>query len=184
MISRRRLEARVLDRIRAAMSSGDVRAAFDSALAAERARLTVTDLDGEDKTAKARRAEAQAKLDAVVAAIEDGAPYAQFKARAEALADEIAKADARIATLAARRAARDAAVPDADAVFDRALADMDRLLGDPDLVDRAHDHIAALIERITVHPDDDAPHGVRLELHLPQDSILADPATSGATIVC
>ncbi|MGR3433986.1 MAG: recombinase family protein [Shimia sp.] len=184
MISRRQLEARVLDRVRVAMRSGDVRAAFDAAPAAERAKLDAADIDGEMATAPTRRTEAKAKLDASLAAIEDGAPSAAFESRAETLAAEIAQADARIATLADRRAARDAAVPDADTVFDRALADMDRLLGDPDLVDRAHDHLATLIERITVHPVDDAPHGVRLEPRLSHGSILADPATLGATVVC
>jgi DNA invertase Pin-like site-specific DNA recombinase len=187
-ISRRRLEARVFDRIRAVMRSDDVRASFAAAMEAERAKLLATDVDGAIADARARRAEAQAKLDAIVAAIEDGAPYAAFKAQAKARADEIAGLDARIAELDARRRAQQVPDRSADAVFDAALSEMETLLGDPDLVEQAHTYLARLIDRIVIHTDDAAPHGVRIKLRVPDGSILAAsgrvPADARVAIAC
>ena len=116
------------------------------------------DIDGEMAAARSRRTEAQAKLDATLASIEDGAPYAVFKARADGPATEIAQADGQSLPSPPSRHARCCRARRGRSL-NPALADMDRLLGGSD---RAHDPIATLIERLTVNPDDEALHRVRL----------------------
>ncbi|QPH53960.1 hypothetical protein [Pontivivens ytuae] len=98
-------------------------------------------------------------------AIAEGAPYDVFRARVEAIKADLTDLDRRIAT--------------AEALFDAALNRMETLLGNPDLVAEAHDHLTRLIGRITLTPDDTAPNGMQVTIHPTQNGLLAGVEMDG-----
>lgn len=165
-ISRRRIETRVFGALRQAFRSPDLIAAFEAARAEERAKLTDGRLHAERDRLGAALAKAEAGHANILDAIADGAPYAAFKARSEALDDEIRDLASRIATLDAQIAQSSAVAEDARTVYERVLQEMDTLLSDPELVDKAHSYLAVLIEQITLTPDATAQHGIAATLTL------------------
>lgn len=68
-------------------------------------------------------------------------------------------ASGRIARAAATRRSSQSANADIKAVYAAALAEMEVLLGDPSLVDQAHELLATLIRRIVLTPEGTAWHG-------------------------
>lgn len=181
-ISCRRLETRVSARLRAAFASNDLRASFAAALHAERKRPEVRDVHGEVTTLRTDLAQCKKGLDRILQSIEDGAPYALFRDETDRLNDEIASIEARIAELEPLRRSLAAPMPDAAALYDRALQEMTTLLGDPDLVDQANTYLRDLVTRIVLTPDGEAPHGMAVTLHVPLGGLLGQVADGGVHV--
>ncbi|PZX12396.1 helix-turn-helix protein [Palleronia aestuarii] len=55
--------------------------------------------------------------------------------------------------------------PDPAAAYARSVAELETCLGDPDLVYQAHEHIAVLIDRIVLTPNDSRADGIAAESH-------------------
>ncbi len=55
--------------------------------------------------------------------------------------------------------------PDPAAAYARSVAELETRLCDPDLVHQAHEHLAVLIEKIALTPDDSASDGIAAEIH-------------------
>ena len=73
---------------------------------------------------------------------------------------ELAEIEANLARAEARKAARNAPKVNIAAVYAGAVAKMETLLGDPDLVEQAHGYLRTLIHRIVLVPDPAAEHGM------------------------
>ena len=149
LISRRRIEARAFDALRQAFRSPELIASFEAALKAERTKLS----GGSVKADRDRLKSAEAGRENILNAIAEGAPYAAFKARTDALEREIAELITRLSDLEARIAQSAEVQEDAREIYERALQQMETLLSDPELVDEAHGYLATLIQKVTLTPD-------------------------------
>lgn len=163
-MSQKRIEKRVFDCIRSAFLSPELVKQFDKAVAAERKKLDSRDFDGELTGLRAELATAQGRMDGILHSIEEGAQFATFKARAAELDAEIARITAAIGKTEATRRSSQIASVDIKAVYASAIAEMEVLLGDPALVDQAHELLSTLIRRIVLTPDDAAAHGLAVTL--------------------
>ena len=163
-ISQKRIERRVFGRLRDAFRSPELFAAFDAALNEERRRLASFDPATAIARLETQIRKEEAKQEAIFRAIEDGAPFAAFRARSEAIVVELTTLKARLDELTSdqRLTARD--LPATDVLFARAIDMMETLLGDPDHVQQAHDCLRSLIDRIVLVPDPTAEHGLSIKL--------------------
>lgn len=153
-----------IDCICSAFLSPELVTQFDKAGAAERKTLDSRDFDGELTGLRAELATAQGRMDGILRSIEEGAPFAPFKARATELDAEITRITERIGKTEATRRSSQIAGVDIKAVYASAIAEMEVLLGDPAFVDQAHELLSTLIRRIVLTPDDAAPHGMAVTL--------------------
>ncbi|WP_295537036.1 recombinase family protein, partial [uncultured Thioclava sp.] len=140
-----RIEARVFDALRVLESTD-----FGTAIKAAKAQLTLA------RTAR----------DGIMRAIEKGADFADYSARDKELKAEITALEDRIAHLETQQAEKDAIPPDIPAIFEAALHDLEALLGDPDLVARGNEELAALVRCITLLPDPESEDGLAAEIHM------------------
>ena len=180
-IRRTRIEERVFAALAPALLSAGHEAAFAEAMAEEMARHRGKDRQAEirDLEKKLRRAEKARR--GILAAIEDGAPYATFRSRFEDIEAAIADLETRLSAARAEAARADTPPPDLREAFTRALRHIHERLGDPGLVHEAHTLLATLISRIRLTPDDIAPHGIAAEIETDLGRFLsADPETSRA----
>ncbi|SLN69533.1 hypothetical protein ROJ8625_03619 [Roseivivax jejudonensis] len=180
-ISRRRIEARVFGKLRDVMMSEDLIERFQATLKAERKALANVDLDDEHRRLAAALRDAERGRDNMLAAIEQGAPYETFAARAGKLEAEITWLTAKIDETSSRKQARNAPLPDARAIYGEAVARMEALLSDPTLVEEAHGYIAALVPRIELMPDPEAQHGIAVRMHT-RFALLIGEAADGAKV--
>lgn len=163
-ISQKRVERRVFGRLRDAFRSPELFAAFDAALSEERRKLASFDPATEIARIEAQIRKEEAKRESIFRAIEDGAPYAAFRARSEAIDVELTSLKARLDEVSARQRTTARDLPDTETLFARAVDAMETLLGDPDLVHQAHTHLRSLITRIVLVPDPAAEHGLSIKL--------------------
>ncbi|WP_353472888.1 zinc ribbon domain-containing protein [Salipiger sp. H15] len=159
-ISRKRIEARVFARLKEVMLSDELARQFGEALEAERRKLAKANPEADVKRLSAALKEAETKRARIFQAIEDGAPFATFKARANEVEAEIADIAARIEGAKRLITLQHADQPDARLLYERAVAQMELLLGDEELVEQAHAFLGELIRKIALRPDEAAPHGV------------------------
>ena len=165
-ISRKRIEARVFSALRTLFQSEELQAAFDSAVEAERKKLAGGSAKTDLKRLQAALKKAESGQENILKAIADGAPYDMFKAKADALVDEITSLKHRIDNTETRIAQQNAPLSDAKEVFAQALQKMEQLLSSPDYVDERSTYLKMLITRITLTPDASAQHGMRATLHM------------------
>jgi len=188
-ISRKRIETRVFSTLRTLFQSEEHQAAFDAALKAERKKLAGGSAKTDMKRLQAALKKAESGQENILKAIADGAPYDMFKAKADALADEITSLKHQINNTEARIAQQNAPLPDAKKVFAQALQKMEQLLSAPDYVDEASTYLKMLIARITLTPDPKAQHGMQAKLHMaegvlvPAGTQVEDTAGDGGCIV-
>lgn len=177
-ISRKRIEARVFRQLKAAMLSPELEKQFDAALKAERKKQAGTDTAAEAKRLELKLREAEQGRAHIFRAIESGAPFEPFRARAEELEAQIKDLTKRLARAEELKQSKNRKAPDAKDVYARAVAQMDILLSDPDLVDEAHDYLSELIQDITLLPDPGAPNGLDVTMTAGFASLLAEAASS------
>ncbi|OWY03763.1 hypothetical protein B6V75_10100 [Thioclava sp. F1Mire-8] len=163
-IHRDRIEARVFAKLRGTFLTPELAASFDAALKAEYTALandqgvdTVTRLERRLKKARTSRQR-------IFDAIEQGAPYSAYKARAEDLEREIADLEAELAQHQETRAVLPQLPSDSAALFARAVQELETLLADPELVHQANEHLRELIRRVELRPDPDAPDALAAEI--------------------
>jgi len=182
----------VFRRLKAAMLSPELEKQFQAALRAERKKLANTDAAAEATRLELKLKEAEQGRTNIFRAIESGAPFEPFRARAAELEAQIKDLTKRLARAEELKQSKSRKAPDAKDVYARAVAQMDILLSDPDLVDEAHDYLCELIQDITLLPDPGALHGLNVTMTAGFATLLADvaggPRLSDATerysIVC
>ncbi|SEJ52039.1 Site-specific DNA recombinase [Pseudooceanicola nitratireducens] len=179
-ISQKRLERRVFGRLRDAFRSPELFAAFEAALREERQKLASFDPATEIARLESLIRKEEAKQESIFRAIEEGAPFAAFRARSKAIDGELTALRARLeeASSRGRVAAHD--LPDTATLFARAVDAMETLLGDPDLVHQAHTYLRNLITRIVLVPDPAAEHGVSIKLETDFAALLGGADTGHA----
>ncbi|MFP4327979.1 MAG: hypothetical protein ACLFQL_08220 [Paracoccaceae bacterium] len=79
--------------------------------------------------------------------------------------------EAEIAQLKARQAAKSKPAPDIPALFARAVEDLEALLGSPDTVAQANEHLSVLIRRVTLTPDPEAEGGLAIDIETDLDAL-------------
>ncbi|WP_370073836.1 hypothetical protein, partial [Salipiger bermudensis] len=158
----------------------------EAALKAERKKLSGGSVKADRDRLKAALTKAEAGRENILNAIAEGAPYAAFKARSDALEHEITELTTRLSDLEARIAQSAEVQEDARAIYERALQQMETLLSDPELVDEAHGYLATLIQEVTLTPDETAPNGIAAVLSLASGVFPDAPnaADSGTRVSC
>ena len=163
-IRRQRIEARVFNRLRQSLLTPELTERFTAAMRAERVRMQGSDVVDTLAGLRRRRLELERSRGNILRAIEDGAPYAQFKARSEQIEADLAALDRKAAEAEAAQAAAASPPPDPEAAYAEALRRLEELLGPPGFVDQAHDPLAALIREVRLRPDDIAEDGLGAEI--------------------
>jgi len=172
-ISQKRIEARVFGRIRDAFRSPEMLEAFTQALDLKRRKIEASDPRRDVDRLQQRLGKAEGARKAILNAIEGGAPFALYKARSEEIETEIAELEHSLRRLRAKAETAGAAMPDPAALFEGAVARMEQLLGDPDLVDQASHFLRQIIRRIVLVPDAGAQHGLSVKLETDFAALLA-----------
>ncbi|MCP4826871.1 MAG: recombinase family protein [Shimia sp.] len=171
-ISRRRIETRVFGALRAAFRSEGMLRRFELALAEERGKLADGNLEADLKRLEVAHDRAMIGRDNILAAVAEGAPYATFKAKADALEKEINDLASRIAALNSQITRSQTEVEDARTIYERALNNLEHLLSEKEFIEEAHGYLAMLIEKIVLKPDEEAAHGIRAEMYLKSEAFL------------
>lgn len=163
-ISRKRIEARVFDRIRDAFRSPEMLEAFTRALEVERRKIEDANPRKDLENLRCRLAKAETARKGILKAIEAGAPFALYKSRSEEIEAEISDLERAMNRLQAKAEVAALAMPDPPALFNAAVERMEHLLGDPDLVDQASQFLRQIIRRIVLVPDAGSQHGLSVKL--------------------
>lgn len=131
---------------------------FTRALAKERRKLERENGTADIDRLRRKIAADEKARDNIINAIAGGAPWETFRARSYSIEAAIAEATARIRDLEALQASGAAKVPrTAEEAWASAIARLEALLGDPEVVHAAHQHLAVLIRSIRLTPDASAP---------------------------
>lgn len=163
-ISRKRLEKRVFDRLRSAFRSSEMMDAFAAEVEAEKARRKCGRVESELRLLEKELKRLQRGQQRIYEAIEEGAHFRKFRDRLDKLIEQEEAAQARLDSLKARMSVDLSDMPPVDIMFDRAVANMEKILRNEDDVDQAHQFLKSLIHRIILTPNDDALHGVRVRM--------------------
>ncbi len=126
-------------------------------------------LEGEDtvsalKSTERRLVAIQKARRSIMTAIEHGADFAAYSARDIELIAETKALEARLADLKARQAAKARPTPDIPALFAQAVDELEVLLGSPDTVAQANEHLSALIRSVTLTPDPREEGGLAIDI--------------------
>ncbi|MGR3630418.1 MAG: recombinase zinc beta ribbon domain-containing protein [Sulfitobacter sp.] len=185
-ISRKRIESRVFGRIRDAFRSPELLEAFTEALEAERRKMKGSDPRKNMDHIQQRINEQKGKRKSILNAIEDGAPFVQFKSRSEEIESEIAELEQSLRELQAKADTAATVTSDPADIFEAAVEKMEQLLSDPDLVDQASQFLGQIIKRVIISPDPNAQHGLSLKLETDFAALLAPELEdiSPAYLVC
>ncbi len=172
-IRRDRIEARVCNRLREALLTPELTKKFDAAIKAEHRQLRKADPDQPLKRLRKQRKDLGSKFENLFKAIEDGMPYERLKARIGEIEAEIAETEVRLSN--AEAASREAKAPPPDPIvaYAEVLRRLEELLGHPDFVHQAHEHLATLIHRITLRPDPTALDGMAAEIRWDLGTLLS-----------
>jgi predicted transcriptional regulator len=130
--------------------------------------------------------EQKGKRKSILNAIEDGAPFVQFKSRSEEIESEIAELEQSLRELQAKADTAATVTSDPADIFEAAVEKMEQLLSDPDLVDQASQFLGQIIKRVIISPDPNAQHGLSLKLETDFAALLAPELEdiSPAYLVC
>ena len=160
-----RIETRVFDKLRSWFLTPELASAFDHAVAEETVRLSETGEKGRVRTLTSRLRKLEGERDKLLRAIMEGARFNSVHEAFAAREAEIAALKADLAEAEQAVAERATPPPDPAAAYARSVAELERHLGDPDLVHQAHEHLAVLIDRIVLTPNDSAADGIAAEIH-------------------
>ena len=136
-VSRKRIEARVFGALRELFTSAELIERFEAAMIEERKAFDGVAADQELARLNNAPKKAEQGQGNILNAIAEGAPFAAFKAKSEALANEITELQKMIAAANAKAAQVKLPKEDASVIFKRALSKMNELLSAPDLVEEA-----------------------------------------------
>ncbi|MCP4205971.1 MAG: recombinase family protein [Shimia sp.] len=182
-ISRKRIETRVFNALRSAFRSEDLLQRFEHALQEERCKLADGQLEADLKRLVAAQDIAMTRRDNILAAVAEGAPYAPFKTKADALEKEINDLASRIAILNTQITRTQTEVEDVRTIYERALNNFEHLLSEKEFVEEAHGYLATLIDQITLMPDAEAQHGLQAQMHLRSGALIGAATTQGDEVV-
>jgi len=163
-IRRDRIAARVANRLREALLTPELKKRFDAAIRAEHRQLKKSDPDQPLKRLRKQRKDLGSKLENLFKAIEDGMPFERLKGRMDDLETQIAETEVRLSAAEAAHREAKAPPPDPAVAYEEVLRRLEELLGHPDFVHQAHEHLAALIHRIALRPDTTALDGMAAEI--------------------
>ena len=160
-----RIETRVFDKLRSWLLTPDLAGAFERAVVEETARLGETGERSRVKSLTARMKKLERERNGLMKAIMEGASFGSIQDAFAAREAEIAALQVDLTEAEQAVAERATPPPDPAAAYARSVAELERRLGDPDLVHQAHEHLAVLIDRIVLTPDDSAKNGIAAEIH-------------------
>ncbi|SFQ44446.1 Site-specific DNA recombinase [Roseivivax halotolerans] len=191
LISRKRIETRVFAALDQAFRSPELIAQFEAAMESERKALADGSLDTERARLGAALKKAEQGKTNILNAIAEGAPYATFKEKAEALEVEIAQLTQRVSDIDTQIENSSQVMESGAAVYERVLSQLTQLLSDRDFVEEAHGYLAVLIRKIVLMPDETAEHGLRATMELSSEALLPGVmgdqgagSKSGTKVVC
>ena len=171
-ISRTCINSRVFDRLRDAFRSPELLDVFERTLDTERRKRAASDPAAELARVTRQLRAAETKRENIFRAIEDGAAYASYRARADAVEVEITDLERQKRELRARSENGPNDVPDAAALFARAIEQMEHVLGDPELVDQANQFLRQIVRLIVLVPDPGAQHGLSIKIETDFGAVL------------
>lgn len=163
-IRRDRIETRVFNRLRKELLTQELTEVFEAAIQAERKALRKGDPDQPVKRLRKQHKELKKKLEYYFRAIEDGMLFEEVKDRMSEIKAGIAETDRKLAAAEAETREAKAPPPDPVVAYHEVLRRLEELLCHPDFVHQAHEHLDALIHRITLRPDLTAPDGMAAEI--------------------
>ena len=163
-VAQDRIEARVFDGLRSLLRSEDLIREFEKAFQDEMRQLEGEDTAGSLKAAGRKLAQIRKARGGIMKAIETGADFADYSARDKQLKAEEKALEAHIEELKTRDAAKDRPAPDIPAIFAQAIDDLEALLGSPDTVAQASEHLSMLIGSVKLTPDVAAEDGLAIEI--------------------
>ena len=146
------IEGRTFKQLREVLSAPDLIQHFEEAFRAEMQQLGGEDTKAALKTTARKLAGVQKARRGIMAAIEGGADFADYSERDKELKAEGKALEAHLESLKLREAAKARSAPDMPALFAQALKELEALLGSPETVVQANEHLSALIRRITLTP--------------------------------
>ena len=174
-----------------AFRSPELIAQFEAAMEAERKTVADGSLDTERARLSAALKKAEHGKTNILNAIAEGAPYATYKEKAEALETEIAQLTQRISDIDTQIENSSQVMQSGAAVYERVLSQLAELLSDPDFVEEAHGYLAVLIRKIVLMPDETAPHRLSATMELSSEALLPGVmgdqgagSKSGTKVVC
>ncbi|KFE33538.1 recombinase family protein [Thioclava atlantica] len=151
-IKREEIEARVFAALRAPLASKSLSKAFDAALKQEIQELRKNPPDAELTAKRAALARTEKGLRTLVRSLEEGAPFAQLKARMNELEAQQLKLTEEISRLSTGKPTAPL-VESAPRALEQVLCGLEETLSDPNWVHLANEHLSALIERVTLLPN-------------------------------
>lgn len=148
-IAQNRFESRACARLRQVLSAPEMNTRLEAAFRAEMRQLQGEDTETALKTAGCNLAKVRKARRGIMTAIEKGADFTDYSACDAKLKTEAKSLEVEFADLKARQSAKFRPAPDIPTLFARAIDDLEALLGRPDTVTQAHEHLAALIGPVT-----------------------------------
>ncbi len=174
------IEARIFNKLRGQFLTPELAATFDAALKTEYKSLASSDQTEAKKRLESRLAEAVKGRKNLYKAIESGANFASLLERISEVEAEIKAFEAKLEQYRQTEAVLPKLPTDSTELFAQAIERLESLLGDPDLVHQANEHMTELIQYIVLRPDFTAPNGIAAEITLDLGSLLSaasvDPA--------
>ncbi|OOY16864.1 recombinase family protein [Thioclava sp. DLFJ4-1] len=174
-IKREEIEARVFAALRAPLASESLSKTFDAALRQEIKELRKNPPDAQLPAKRAALARTERKLRTLVKSLEDGAPFAQIKGRMNEL-------EAQQLTLTEEISRLSAAAPSAPLfesaprALEQVLCGLEEILGDPDWVHLANEHLSALIAKVMLLPDPNSEGHLNAEIEIDLGDLLSAAA--------
>ena len=175
-VSRKRIEARVFGALRELFTSAELIERFEAAMIEERKAFDGVAADQELARLNNALKKAEQGQGNILNAIAEGAPFTAFKAKSEALANEITELQKMIAAANAKAAQVKLPQEDASVIFKRALSRTNELLSAPDLVEEASAYLKMLFVGIKLTPHENAQHGIKAELKLAHGVLMPQKA--------
>ena len=172
-IRRDRIETRVANRLREALLTPELTARFEAAIRAEQKELRKADPDQPIKRLRKQRKDLDRRLENYFKAIGEGMKYESVKDLIGALETQIAETEIKLSAAEAERREAKALPPEPVAAYAEVLRRLEELLGHPDFVHQAHEHLSALIHKITLRPDTTALDGMAAEILWDLGSLLS-----------
>ena len=177
-ITRQALESRVLAGIKRGLLAPElvegVVARVTEQLAARRATAR-----SDDAGLRRRHAEVTARISRLLDQMEDGVGDASaLRTRLKERDVELCAIEEKLAQIAAE-APTVVTLPNFAQAYADQVRRLENVLRDPAVVQRAHETLARMIDKIILTPDDDAEHGMRIDIHGQVAGILQLCASKG-----
>ena len=177
-ITRQALESRVLAGIKRGLLAPELVEGFVARVTEQLAARRAT-ARSDDAGLRRRHAEVTARISRLLDQMEDGVGDASaLRTRLKERDVERCAIEEKLAQIAAE-APTVVTLPNFAQAYADQVRRLENVLRDPAVVQRAHDTLARMIDKIILTPDDDAEHGMRIDIHGQVAGILQLCASKG-----